>query len=527
MLDDSDTAIHLPARMGAVRRNLRVEKAKPERDPFGILTGAAEFSSAAQHRFIGMAYLAQDGKVLERHGALSQWLPEPGKPCFTADLLVGMETQLMQQRTGAAEDLVMPGLKLRSLDGSSLDGSSLDRSLGDQTTVTISISWESASATFLVVTLREFGSHDLELLVTQENRLRRLAEEEAARARQALAVGEARYKDIVERGSDLVLRLDASLRLMFVNTEALNWLGKEALALLSRPVDEVLATGEDITPWTFRLQQGVVGAPQTVSFEQEMGSVPHGQRWVWWNVTWLGHDGGVPEYQAVGRDVTRLRELRLEVERLAQEAKLAAVSRERLRIAHDLHDTLAHSLVAVLTQIRLMRKLAVSSPDALPEGLEQAELATRQGLQHARAAIGQVRYQLVSEDGLGNALERCLYRLRDRGGIAVSLDIDPLVGVQSDARAEALFRMTEEGVRNIDRHAQASAVSCTARMHETTAGQRVIKITLTDDGVGFDPGQAHPGHYGLVGLREQAALIGATVEIVSAPGQGTTLSITA
>ncbi len=490
-----------------------MEKAGPERDPSGIVTGAAELAGAVQDRFMGMAYLARNGIVLERCGSLSLWLPEPGEPCFNADVLVGMEAQLMHQQTGAAADLIMPGLKLRSLGG--------------ETTVTISVTWEAATATFLVATLREFGSHDLELLVTQESRLRRLAEEEASRARQALAIGEARYRDIVERGTDLVLRLDASLEVMFANKEMLEWLGAAAPALLSRPVDEVLATGSEAVSWVSRLQHGASGAPQTASFEQPMESVAQGRRWVWWNVAWLGHDGGVPEYQAVGRDVTRLRELRLEVERLAQEARLAAVSRERLRIAHDLHDTLAHSMVAVLTQIRLMRKLAISSPDALPAELEQAEHATRQGLQQMRAAIGQVRYQLVSEDGLGSALERCINRLRDRGGIAVSLHIDPLVGAQSDARAQALFRMTEEGVRNIDRHAQASAVSCTARMHVSAAGERSIRITLSDDGVGFDAGHPHPGHYGLVGLKEQAALIGATVEISSRPGQGTTLTITA
>src|SRR5207302_9172429 len=77
-----------------------------------------------------------------------------------------------------------------------------------------------------------------------------------------------------------------------------------------------------------------------------------------------------------------------EVERLAADSRYAAVVRERLRLARDLHDTLAHSMMALLAEIRTLRKLHAHEPAALAAELERAEQVARDGLNEARAAIG-------------------------------------------------------------------------------------------------------------------------------------------
>jgi signal transduction histidine kinase len=109
----------------------------------------------------------------------------------------------------------------------------------------------------------------------------------------------------------------------------------------------------------------------------------------------------------------------------------------------------------------------------------------------------------------------------DRTGIACHFECDPALATFSEERAETLFRIAEEALRNVERHAGARNVTVSLRSAEEGS---VLQMSISDDGVGFEPQSAHPGHYGLVGLREQAQLIGAHLEIVSLPGEGTRLT---
>jgi len=210
-----------------------------------------------------------------------------------------------------------------------------------------------------------------------------------------------------------------------------------------------------------------------------------------------------------------------EVERLAEESRYAAIVRERLQIARDLHDTLAHSMMALLSEIRFLRRLQARDPAALPQELERAEQVAREGLQEARAAIAQMRGHAVREIGLGPAIARELERFRDRTGVAAELESDPESARFGDERAELLLRMVQEALRNIERHAGATQLRVTL---ETASGPS-LHVQIADNGVGFDAHGEYPGHFGLVGLREQAHLIGATLEIESAPRRGTRVSI--
>ena len=218
-----------------------------------------------------------------------------------------------------------------------------------------------------------------------------------------------------------------------------------------------------------------------------------------------------------------------EVERMSEENKYAAVVRERLRMARDLHDTLAHSLMALLTEIRVLRKLDVTNPAALRQELADAERAAQDGLREARAAIAALRYNAVRDIGLGASLAQLLKRFEERKGIAVVLDRDAGADALADSRAETLYRIVEEALHNVDRHAGASRVEAAARVErrEVAGGATtdVLVVAIGDDGRGFDVNALQPGHYGLRGMREQAELIGARLDVTSGLGQGTRVTI--
>lgn len=210
-----------------------------------------------------------------------------------------------------------------------------------------------------------------------------------------------------------------------------------------------------------------------------------------------------------------------EVERLSADSRYAAVVRERLRLARDLHDTLAHSMMEMLAEVRTLRMLHAHEPHKLEAELERAEELARTGLREAREAVSQMRLNAVRDLGLGAALAGAVSRFAERTGLEACYAGDTQAASFADARAETLFRIAEESLRNIDRHAQAKSVAVTLRdLRDDT-----IELTITDDGVGFDPTAPHPGHYGVVGIREQAQLIDAELDLRSSPGAGATVKV--
>ena len=210
-----------------------------------------------------------------------------------------------------------------------------------------------------------------------------------------------------------------------------------------------------------------------------------------------------------------------EVERLAEESRYAAIVRERLKIARDLHDTLAHSMMAILSEIRLLRKIHARDPHALARELANAEQIAHEGLQEARSAITQMRENAVRETGLGPALADIFKRFLNLTGLSGDFTADTTAARFGDERAETLVQMAREALRNVERHAKATRVV----MRLEVIDGILLQLRIEDNGVGFDPAAVPAGHYGLVGLREQAELIGATLEIESTLGTGTILGI--
>jgi signal transduction histidine kinase len=112
--------------------------------------------------------------------------------------------------------------------------------------------------------------------------------------------------------------------------------------------------------------------------------------------------------------------------------------------------------------------------------------------------------------------------LEERGGLATEFHVEDLAGTRVSGEAElALFRALQEGLANVVRHAQASRVGVTLR-HTPAA----VELTLTDDGVGFDPSSLDTENMGLTGMRERVAALGGQLEITTAVGAGVRLRVT-
>jgi signal transduction histidine kinase len=192
---------------------------------------------------------------------------------------------------------------------------------------------------------------------------------------------------------------------------------------------------------------------------------------------------------------------------LYDELAAGAVRDERAQLARELHDGLAQDL-AVL-RLRLS--------DATGDGYEHG-LADR-ALSEARYAITILRGQTVAPDDFVEALRRQSDDLADRFGVPVEVTQEAeLTAIPAPAQV-AILRISREAITNAGKHAAPSLVRLSLRQRDS-----VLELDIQDDGRGFDPAQpARPGAFGLRGMIERAQLLGGTLTIDSAPGQGTTI----
>lgn len=199
------------------------------------------------------------------------------------------------------------------------------------------------------------------------------------------------------------------------------------------------------------------------------------------------------------------------------------ISRERNRLARELHDTLAHTLSTVNIQLKAVAIQLPPDASQARETLRQAEESTRSGLNEARRALYALRTSPVEELGLIRALESQAHLFSERTKILVSIDLKgaPALAVLRREVEQTIYRIGEEALNNIARHAGATSV--VLRLCQDACG---VTLSVIDNGCGFDSSQPTPdGHYGLVGMRERASLIDGQLTVRSQPGQGTTVRL--
>ncbi len=197
-----------------------------------------------------------------------------------------------------------------------------------------------------------------------------------------------------------------------------------------------------------------------------------------------------------------------------------AVTRERNRMARELHDTLAHTLSGVNVQLKALGVMLESDPETARTYLAEIQATTRTGLHEARRALHDLRSNPVGELGLVLALQRLAQQAAERGGLQLSLDLPPMVTGLTPQVEQNLYRIAEAAINNTLRHAGASLLKLSLTPSPLT-------LTVADDGKGFAMADfAANGHYGLKGMYERALLIDGELTVESESGSGTRIAIT-
>ena len=208
----------------------------------------------------------------------------------------------------------------------------------------------------------------------------------------------------------------------------------------------------------------------------------------------------------------------------AQVAELAATE-ERNRLARDIHDSLGHRLTIVAIQLEKALAYKDRNPDEAEQALLDAKQAASAALQDVRRSVRSLR-----DADAGFSLQTALAELVEgmaNGRFSIQYQFNGDEAHYSHSVLMALYRTAQEGLTNIQKHAQATAVRLTVHLQEAEG-----KLVLQDNGQGFetktlDDLAVDPYHsFGLQGIQERLELVRGQMQVISHPGQGTTLQIT-
>ena len=209
---------------------------------------------------------------------------------------------------------------------------------------------------------------------------------------------------------------------------------------------------------------------------------------------------------------------------LAQAHIIDAEEAERRRLARDIHDGPAQVLANVIFELEYCARLMDRDLPAAKEALAHLEGNLRAGLSEVRCLIFDLHVPSLGELGLAAALGHYVQEYQSRFRIGVSLRLEALPAGLPATVEVPVFRVIQEALQNVQRHAAATEVTIEARRDALN-----LVFTVADNGRGFDPGSVSAGasqHLGIAGMKERAALARGRLEVSSDPGRGTVVTLT-
>lgn len=212
---------------------------------------------------------------------------------------------------------------------------------------------------------------------------------------------------------------------------------------------------------------------------------------------------------------SREQEMRL----LYEQARELAALQERQRLARELHDSVSQALYGIGLGAHTAREAIEGDPEQAKESMDYVLSLAEAGLAEMRALIFELRPESLASEGLVAALNRQVHILRARYGLSVEAELGNEPDIALEMK-QTLYRLAQEALHNVVKHARASKVVVRIIQHEDE-----IALEVQDNGRGFDPAAPYPGHLGLRSMLERITKSGGTLSIESAPGQGSCIRV--
>jgi PAS domain S-box-containing protein len=349
---------------------------------------------------------------------------------------------------------------------------------------------------------------------------------ERKEADRRLMASEREFRTLAENSPNIIMRYDADCHCLYVNPAC----AKESEASRGQDIGS-----QPAPPWGGE-------AALTAEYEAQLRAVIKSGDPVGMQINWARQTGEtvyhalqiVPECDlqgqvigvlVIGHDITALK---LAEQRLQDSYDLlqditsrreTAREDERKRIAREIHDELGQNLTALRMGISSLRLEFGNRNAALAERVQELMQLADRTLRGVREVATALRPNAL-DAGLTAGLEWLASEFERHSGLPCRLTLPSQPLGLDDGRAMALFRIVQESLTNVARHAEARSASVTL---SENGGQWLVEVS--DDGRGFDPASAGRKSLGLVGMRERALMLGGDIGITSAPGRGTTITV--
>ena len=206
--------------------------------------------------------------------------------------------------------------------------------------------------------------------------------------------------------------------------------------------------------------------------------------------------------------------------RIAEWVKATAVAEERNRLARDIHDTLAQALALIVMQLQHAESKLGPAWALAREPLETVRQLAVDGLVQARRSVGMLRPP-TTPHGLPPAVQEAADLVRRYYGGLLDVRVTGVPHVIDRSVEEELLAIVREALTNAAKHSRGTHIG----VELAYLDQRSVRVTISDDGQGFDPDEPHNGRYGLVGMYERANRIAAALTLVAEPGAGTEIVV--
>ncbi len=241
-----------------------------------------------------------------------------------------------------------------------------------------------------------------------------------------------------------------------------------------------------------------------------------------------GDAEGLRGWHVLVRDITWRKELQDQIDHSFRRLEAMSIAvdeareKEKLRLARELHDELGQSLSSMKLDLDLLEAQLPAAAEAAHRRLQAMREVLQQTVAVTRRISGDLRPLVLDDLGLDAALEWLVEQFRSRHTARCRLQVRGSPPPElPDALATALFRITQEGLTNVARHAGARQVAV-----ELTYLPEALRLVVEDDGRGFDADRARRGDgFGLLGIRERARHLGGSVRVDSQPGRGTRIEV--
>ena len=358
-----------------------------------------------------------------------------------------------------------------------------------------------------------FGEGDAELL--------KLLADQAAiavtntRLYEQLEQSEARYRFLIDNSPDIVWSIDGEGRFTFLSDSLEARTGWKPQDLIGKPFSVLTDQGGQaaaLLAWT-RVREAP-GEEHRVRLDLPLANGLVSPAEIALTGTMI--DGKFAGAHGSVRDISERERLEGDLRRQAGEL---AASQERAHLARELHDSVTQALFSMGLTMRSLELLMASDPDAARGKLAELRELQKDALAEMRTLIFELRPASLETDGLAQALRHHATAAQGRTGLAIAFDAELIDRLPLPVE-EALYRIGQEALHNVVKHANASRAAIRIRRDGNA-----IRLEVEDDGDGFDPDAVPRGHLGLIGMRQRADLVGAEMTVHSTKGSGTLIEV--